>query len=77
MHSRFVYLIKSQNRLVTLSEEVEDDDFLFLYKNNSSHLEVSEALARAFCLGVLAVFEFPNCFKDKPINAQKEFQGKV
>jgi hypothetical protein len=70
MYQFFVYLIKSQNRLVILRQKVENFDYQHLMDNNGGDVFQLEHLCKTFCLGYILGAQNGK----KPINSLYEFQ---
>lgn len=68
MYEYHVYLIKSQNRLVILSKEVKDDDYLALISQLANDKDIALLVCKTYCLGFIHGTSF-----NKPINLQEEF----
>ena len=70
MYQFFVYLIKSENRLVILRERVNDPDYYHLLDNNGGNEVMLHNLCKVFCLGYIIGAEYGK----KPANSLYEFQ---
>jgi len=70
MYQFFVYLIKSENRLIILKQSVENSNYIHLMDNNGSDAQILEYLCKTFCLGYINGATSGK----KPINNMYEFQ---
>jgi hypothetical protein len=69
-YCRFVYLIKSQNRLVILNSKSDNSDYIELMSNYGNTPEVLDALCKTFC----GAFIMGCRSSTTPINDMGEFR---
>lgn len=53
MHEYFVYLIKSQKRLVITNHSVSSDDYVLMMNNNGYDRYLQENMCKLFCIGYI------------------------
>lgn len=53
IHYRYVYLIKSEQRLVILKQPVYNSDYHMLLNNNGSNPIELETYCKLFCMGYI------------------------
>lgn len=70
MNRYFVYLIKSQNRLVITKQQTVDNDYHMLMNNDGGNDYQLLSFCKLFCLGYIYGAESGK----KPINSPYEFQ---
>lgn len=70
MYKFFVYLIKSENRLVILRDKNDNPDYLCLMDSKGDNESVSHNLCKMFCAGYI----IGATNGKKPINSLYEFQ---
>ena len=70
MYQFFVYLIKSENRLVILKEKINNPDYLYLMDNYGDDEEICEYFSKIFCIGYMQGTKNGT----KPVNDINEFK---
>ena len=70
MHKFFIYLIKSENRLVILKQKVENPDYFHLMNVDGDNTHHLEYLCKTFCLGFILGGEYAR----KVVNNLHEFK---
>lgn len=66
----YVYLIKSENRLVILEGQERDSDYHLFMSNNGNNYESLKNTCKMFCLGYIYGCVTGNV----PVNNVKEFE---
>lgn len=69
MYKLFVYLDLKSNRLMIVNEQIENNNFFQLMKNNGQDLTMLYSCCKLFCIGYIM-----GSNKETPINDINEFQ---